>query len=103
MSRAIEIRIASPADVDALLSLEHQGQTAEIDELFVAADFHGAGLGRELLAVAEDGFRVAGCTNISLQIGRDNEAARAFYRRQGFTDRAHFGLVDKNLRGTRQA
>jgi hypothetical protein len=32
-----------------------------------------------------------------LQIGRDNAAARAFYRGHGYADRAGFELVDKVL------
>lgn len=41
--------------------------------------------------------RAAGCTNLSIQIGRDNAAARAFYRGHGFADRAGFELADKPL------
>jgi len=80
-----------------VFSLEHQGLTAEIDELFVAPQYRGRGLGLGLLAAAEAAFRIAGCTNVALQIGRDNEAARAFYRSHGYEDRAGFELVDKSL------
>jgi ribosomal protein S18 acetylase RimI-like enzyme len=80
-----------------VFSLEHQGLTAEIDELFVAPHFRGHGLGKMLLAAGEETFRAAGCTNVSLQIGRDNAAARAFYRGNGYEDRAGFELVDKSL------
>jgi ribosomal protein S18 acetylase RimI-like enzyme len=80
-----------------VFSLEHQGLTAEIDELFVAAQYRGHGLGKQLLAEGEREFRVAGCTSVSIQIGRDNGAARAFYRGHGFEDRAGFELADKSL------
>ena len=80
-----------------VFSLEHQGLTAEIDELFVLPQFRGAGLGRRLLDTAEETFRARGCTNVSLQIGRDNAAARAFYRGSGYLDRASFELVSKSL------
>ena len=71
-----------------VFSLEHQGLTAEIDEFFVLPAHRGLGLGHQILAIAEAHFRLEGCTNVSLQLGRSNEAARNFYRRHGFDDRA---------------
>jgi len=63
-----------------VFSLEHEGLTAEIDEFFVAPAYRGHGIGRELLGAGEAAFRQAGCTNVALQIGRDNAEARSFYR-----------------------
>jgi ribosomal protein S18 acetylase RimI-like enzyme len=80
-----------------VFSLEHKGITAEIDEFFVLPQHRRLGLGRRLLSQAEALFRENGCTNVSLQIGRDNAAARAFYRGHGYSDRAGFELVDKML------
>jgi GNAT superfamily N-acetyltransferase len=80
-----------------VFSLEHQGLTAEIDELFIAPRYRGRGLGGRLLEVAEHGFRKRGCTNIFLQVGRDNAEARAFYQSRGFRDRKGFDMVDKDL------
>ena len=80
-----------------VFSLEHQGLTAEIDEFFVLPQHRRLGLGKRMLAQAEAAFRAGGCTNVSLQIGRDNAAARAFYRGHGYSDRAGFELVDKML------
>lgn len=80
-----------------VFSLEHQGLTAEIDEFFVGPAYRSLGVGSQLLASAEATFRVRGCTNVALQIGRDNEEARAFYRGHGYADRAGFDLVDKDL------
>jgi GNAT superfamily N-acetyltransferase len=80
-----------------VFSLEHQGVTAEIDEFFVLPAHRGLGLGHQMLAVAEAQFRVEGCTNVSLQLGRSNDAARKFYRSNGFEDRAGFDLVSKKL------
>lgn len=82
-----------------VFSLEHQGMTAEIDELFVAPAHRNLGLGGLMLSRAEAEFRARGCTNVSLQLGRHNESARRFYRRHGFADRAGFGLVGKMLIG----
>lgn len=80
-----------------VFSLEHQGLTAEIDELFVSADHRGLGLAGRLLDAAEASFRDRGCTNVFLQVGRDNEAARGFYRSRGFSGRNGFDMVDKDL------
>lgn len=80
-----------------VFSLEYQGLTAEIDELFVVPQYRRLGIGARLLSMAESCFRDGGCTVVFLQIGRDNAAARAFYRDHGYVDRAGFELVDKKL------
>jgi GNAT superfamily N-acetyltransferase len=80
-----------------VFSLEHQGLTAEIDEFFILPQHRGLGVGGKMLLTAEAHFRAEGCTNVSLQLGRRNEAARRFYRQHGFEERAGFDLVSKNL------
>lgn len=82
-----------------VFSLEHQGLTAEVDELFVLPAQRGAGLGAQLLGAAEAEAVRRGCTSISLQIGRGNARAEAFYRRHGYRARAAFHLLDKDLPG----
>ena len=82
-----------------VFSLEHLGLTAEIDEFFVLPSARGKGVGGELLRVAESEFTRRGCTNVSLQLGKGNDRARAFYRRQGYRERAGFELLDKMLPG----
>jgi len=81
-----------------VFSLEFQGLTAEIDEFFVVPAHRGLGIGNLMLEAAESQFREEGCTNVSLQLGRGNDAARKFYQRHGFSDRAGFELVSKNLK-----
>lgn len=80
-----------------VFSLEHLGLTAEIDEFFVLPSFRGRDIGSELLRVAEAEFVRRNCTNVSLQIGRENDRARAFYREHGYGERAGFELLDKTL------
>lgn len=80
-----------------VFSLEHKGLTAEIDEFYVRPAYRGRGIGRALLTAAEARFHELHCTNVSLQIGRDNDAARLFYRDRGYSDRAGFELLDKML------
>ena len=80
-----------------VFSLEHLGLTAEIDEFFVLPSARGKGLGEALLRLAEAEFARRRCTNVSLQLGCGNDGARAFYRRQGYAERAGFELLDKML------
>jgi GNAT superfamily N-acetyltransferase len=80
-----------------VFSLEHLGLTAEIDEFFVLPSARGTKVGEELLRLAETEFVRRNCTNVSLQLGRGNERAREFYRRQGYGERAGFELLDKML------
>lgn len=80
-----------------VMSLEHSGLTAEIDEFFVLPSARGSGLGGRLLRAAEAEFAAAGCTNVSLQLGRANDAGRHFYFRHGYHPRAGFELLDKSL------
>ncbi len=80
-----------------VFSLEHLGLTAEIDELFVLPSFRGREIGSKLLQIAEAEFIRRKCTNVSLQLGRGNERARAFYREHGYGERSGYELVDKML------
>lgn len=79
-------------------SLEHLGLTAEIDEFFLLPSARGHGGGVAMLDAAEAEFRRLGCTNVALQLGRGNEAARDFYRRRGYAERSGYELLDKMLR-----
>lgn len=84
-----------------VVSLEHQGLMAEIDEFFVLPEARGAGLGSELLAAAEGALARAGCVRLQLQLAVDNDAARAFYTRRGYQARTGYGLFDKPLAASR--
>ena len=96
------LAFAGDASVGYLLavyvfSLEHLGLTAEIDEFFVRPDHRAHGIGRRLLQAAEAQFTSRGCTSVSLQLGRGNDAGRAFYVRHGYAPRAGFELLDRTL------
>jgi GNAT superfamily N-acetyltransferase len=97
------IAFAGEAPVGYLLavyvfSLEHAGLTAEIDEFFVLPAGRGSGAGTQMLRAAESEFVRKECTNVALQLGRANDAARRFYRRHGYGERAGYELLDKMLR-----
>lgn len=82
-----------------VFSLEHLGLTAEIDELYIEPVFRSCGVGAALLKSAETAAADAGCTNISLQLGRHNERGCAFYRREGYALRDGYTLLEKSLKG----
>jgi GNAT superfamily N-acetyltransferase len=84
-----------------VVSLEHQGLMAEIDEFFVLPEARGAGVGSALLAAAEGALQRAGCVRMQLQLALANEAARAFYARRGYGPRAGYQLLEKPLGATR--
>ena len=71
--------------------------TAEIDEFYVLPAHRHSGVGTALLQSAEAVFAAAGCTNVSLQLGRGNDAARAFYRRHGYRERDGYDLLNKSV------
>lgn len=82
-----------------VLSLEHGGLMAEIDELFVLPEARSQGVGTRLLAAAEAALAARGCVRVQLQLGVTNSAARSFYERRGYAPRAGYGLIDKALLG----
>lgn len=80
-----------------VLSVEHRGLMAEIDEFFVLPEARARGVGRQLLAAAETALAARGCVRLQLQLGVANSEARAFYQRRGYTARAGYELLDKPL------
>jgi GNAT superfamily N-acetyltransferase len=80
-----------------VLSVEHRGLMAEIDEFFVLPEARSRGVGRQLLAAAETALAARGCVRLQLQLALANSEARTFYQRRGYTARAGYELLDKHL------
>jgi ribosomal protein S18 acetylase RimI-like enzyme len=78
-----------------VFSLEHLGLTAEIDEFFILPQYRKKGIGKKLLENAETEFIRIGCRNVSLQIDKQNDAARAFYHKQNYFERSRFQILEK--------
>jgi ribosomal protein S18 acetylase RimI-like enzyme len=55
-----------------------------VENLYVVPEARNDGIGAALLAAAEDVLRDRGATVVSLDVMADNEAARRFYREQGY-------------------
>lgn len=80
-----------------VLSLEHGGLMAEIDELFVLPEARSHGVGARLLAAAEAALAARGCVRLQLQLSVTNAAARSFYQHRGYAPRAGYELMEKAL------
>jgi GNAT superfamily N-acetyltransferase len=65
-------------------SLEFGGRFGLLDELFVAQNHRGSGLGTEALAFAGDQCRARGWQALRLEVSQDNQRGISLYRRSGF-------------------
>lgn len=59
---------------------------AHVEELYVVPERRGRGIGRALLSAAMAAAREAGATHVELTTGESDEAARALYESEGFTN-----------------
>lgn len=55
-----------------------------LDDLCVAPEFRGNGVGRKLMTAAEEHAKSIGCYNVTLNVWEFNEDAKAFYERLGY-------------------
>ncbi|SEP02202.1 Acetyltransferase (GNAT) family protein [Halorientalis persicus] len=55
-----------------------------IENLYVRPEYRDRGIGGELIGVAEEKLAVRGVDAVKLEVLAANEAARRFYRRQGY-------------------
>ena len=72
----------------------HQSPSGLIDELVVASEYRGKGIGRRLvLAVFEECKRL-GCCEVEVSTEKTNTEAKEFYRQCGFEERGMLFEVD---------
>jgi len=65
-------------------SIEFGGRDAFVDELYVAPQARGQGLGNEALHVAERACAEAGVATLHLEVEHVNARAKALYERHGY-------------------
>lgn len=65
-------------------SFEQDATRGILQNLHVDIEYRGAGVGAALLTEAENRLADRGCSVVALEALADNEAARRFYRRQGY-------------------
>jgi ribosomal protein S18 acetylase RimI-like enzyme len=67
-------------------SVEFGGRDAFLDELYVAPEARGKGLGTEAIEVAERVCRENGIRALHLEVEFTNESAKRLYARRGFDE-----------------
>jgi GNAT superfamily N-acetyltransferase len=67
-------------------SMEYGGRDGFIDDLFVRAEYRNDGLGSAALSEVRSFAERIGVRALHLEVGRENAAAHAVYRRVGFMD-----------------
>lgn len=65
-------------------TLEHGGQCAWLEELYVVPEHRNDGVGSLLLHAVMSHARAAGCTAIDLEVEEDHQRAERLYQREGF-------------------
>jgi GNAT superfamily N-acetyltransferase len=78
-------RIVGYAVMSFDYSLEYGGRNAWVDEIFIAKEARGKGLGERVMDFVERAAREAGVTAIHLEVNPGNKAI-TLYRRHGFEE-----------------
>lgn len=68
-------------------TFEVEGRLGRIVALVVSEQCRGGGVGRRLVAAAEDAARAAGCFGVEVSSSRRRIGAHAFYQALGYVDR----------------
>ncbi|WP_242107764.1 GNAT family N-acetyltransferase [Luteimonas aquatica] len=80
--------VAGYAIVTACFSIEQGGRYALLDELYLAPSARGRGWGRQSLSLLERRAADRGARRMRLEVNRHNAAARGLYLRLGYRDEA---------------
>lgn len=67
-------------------SFEYRGYDAFIDELYIAEEHRGRGIGRRAMELVERAARGLGVNAMHLEVSPANDAALELYRRAGYVD-----------------
>jgi GNAT superfamily N-acetyltransferase len=77
-------RIVGVAYVATILSAEHCGPIAWLEELYVTPDSRGRGVGTALLAAVVERSRETGMVAMELEVDAGHKRAESLYKRFGF-------------------
>lgn len=88
--QVIAVLTGDPAVAVALLTLRpnvwYDGPVALLDELYVAPELRGQGIGSALLAAVEAVTRERGGAVVEINVDGDDTGARRFYERHGYAN-----------------
>jgi GNAT superfamily N-acetyltransferase len=82
----LDERPAGVAYVSFARPLEHRGEVAWLEELYVSPESRGRGIGTRLLREAIARAEARGCVSLELEVKRGHERALNLYGREGFRD-----------------
>ena len=72
----------------------HQGSSGLIDELVVAKEYLGKGVGKQLVLATIEKCKQLGCCEVEVSTEKANTKAREFYKKCGFEERGILFEVD---------
>ena len=75
----------------------HDGRRAIIHHLCVRPDWRRRGVAARLVSLAEDALKKEGIQKVFGLVFRDNDAANAFWERQGYSLRTNLNYRNKSL------
>ena len=87
-------RVVGMCSIHRLISTAEGAESALIEDMVVHEGLRGKGIGRKLLAMAEEWSFAQGLRRLQLLADRDNKKALAFYRRNGWS-RTHLICLRK--------
>lgn len=85
------------AQIVGVILTGHDGRRAIIHHMCVHPDYRRDGIAAALVAKAEEALRAEGINKIFGLVFKDNDAANAFWERQGYTLRTNLNYRNKSL------
>ena len=80
----VEGQIVGLAYAAAILSAEHGGPVAWLEELYVAPDHRLGGIGSALIGAVVEGAREMGMVAVDLEVDASHTRVESLYRKHGF-------------------
>ena len=86
-----------PQKVVGVILTGHDGRRAIVHHLCVHPDYRRQGIARSLVQRAEEALRTEGISKVFGLVFKDNDAANAFWERQGYSLRTNLNYRNKSL------